>query len=151
MKIIFTLIAAVALFASVADTHAQSRPIYAEQSLDSSSMPATLATTVVTNLASPPVIDCRKQSTVAVCVMFNQDSASTSNVTWTFHGSVDGTYYDAQRAFVITAPSTGATRVNYLTNLAVGGIGYLKLYAISNATALTTMTNFGVKYGIKIL
>jgi hypothetical protein len=150
MKQLITILLLV-LIAFVPMANAQfASPTYAVQSLSASSMPTTLATTVVTNLASPPVIDVRKQKEVTIVFSFNQASASTSNVVYALHGSLDGTYYDATRAFIIVAPSEGATRVNYRTNINVGGLGYLKLYAISNATALTTMTNFGVTYGLKI-
>jgi hypothetical protein len=112
-------------------------------------MPATLASTVTTNLATPQVIDCSAQQNVAIMLMFNQSGASTSNVVYTFERSVDRVNWDTATKYTITVPSTGTTRVNYGTNINVAGFRYLRLTSIANATALTTMTNFGVHYSIK--
>lgn len=134
--------------ATIATATAQA-PTYAPQAL--SGIPATLATTADTNFASMPIIDVRKQQKVAVTFSFTQTSASTSNVLYGFKKSVDGVNIDnTSPNWLITIPSQGATRVNYTTNLDVGGIGFLHLACISNTTALTTWTNRGITYGIKI-
>lgn len=145
MKTIFAFIVALA----VLTVGAQAQRQYAAQSLGN--MPDTLATTVETNLANPPLIDCRYQKEVGVTFSFNQSGASTSNVVYVLHKSVDGSVWDTNRAITVTVASAGATRVDYHTNFDVGGAGWLRLYAIRNTTALTTMTNLGVKYGLKIL
>lgn len=141
MKKLITLLA-LAVFAGVA-----SAQTYAPQSLGN--MPATLATTVETNLATPPVIDVRKQSNVGITFSFNQSSASTSNVVYVLHRSIDGSRYDTNREITVTIPSTGTATNNYTTNISCAGIGYIRLWAIRNTTAITTMTNFGVTYAIK--
>jgi len=113
------------------------------------SLPATLATTVTTNLASPPVANVSKQSTVTFEFSFNQSGASTSNVVYVLHRSMDNSTWDTNNPITITVASQGATRVDYFTNLSTAGCGYIRLYSIANATALTTMTNFGVQYAVK--
>jgi hypothetical protein len=112
-------------------------------------MPATLATTVSTNLATPQVIDCSAQQNVAIMLSFNQSGASTSNVVYTFERSVDRNVWDTATKYTISVPSSGTTRVNYGTNINVAGFRYLRLVTIANTTALTTMTNFGVTYSVK--
>jgi hypothetical protein len=113
------------------------------------SLPATVATTVTTNLAAPPVAFVGKQSSVTFEFSFNQSGASTSNVVYTLHRSLDNATWDTNSPITITVASQGATRVDYFTNINTAGVGYIRLYSIANATALTTMTNFGVQYGVK--
>jgi len=112
--------------------------------------PATLATTVSTNLATPLLIDVRKQNNVAFQVRFNQSGASTSNVVYTLQSSIDGTYWDPTRVITLTFASTGATDVVGVTNVAINGVGYLRLVTIANTTAITTMTNKSFGYAVKI-
>lgn len=145
-KYIATIIGVAALLATVS-VKAQV-PTYASQTIATS--PATLATTVVTNFASPPLIPCGKQQNVFMMFSFNQSGASTSNVVYTLTKSVDGIYFDTNQPITVTVASQGTTRVNWSTNLAVAGVGYLRLDTMANTTALTTMTNFGITYGVKI-
>lgn len=145
MKRILSALFALAALAFV-PTAAQAQ--YAWIPLDG--MPATLATTVSTNLASPPVIDCTKQANVAILLSFNQSSASTSNVIYTFQSSINRSNWDTVQTRVITVASTGTTRRDCVTNITVNGVGYLRLVTIDNGTALTTMTNFGVQYAVKV-
>jgi hypothetical protein len=112
--------------------------------------PTTIASTITTNFATPPVIDCRKQQNVAMCLSFNQGSGSVSNVTYTFQKSVDGIYFDTSNPITITLASTGTTRLDWVTNINVAGVAYLRLYSIANTTSLVSMTNYGIVYGIKI-
>ncbi len=139
-----TILSLMLVLASLAVANAQT---YAPQVLGN--MPATLATTVETNLATTPVIDVRKQNNVAITFSFNQTSASTSNVVYVLHRSIDGSRYDTNREITVTIPSTGAATNNYTTNISCSGIGYIRLAAIRNTTSITTMTNFGVTYAIK--
>jgi len=143
------ILSLIALIGLVGLSASAKEPVYVPVAL--SYMPATLATTVETNLATPPIIDCGNQKSVAVAFSFNQASASTSNVVYVLDASVDGSVWDTNNQFTVTIPSQGATRVDIVTNITVNGIGYLRLRAIRNTTAITTMTNFGVKYGQKIL
>lgn len=113
-------------------------------------MPATQATTVVTNLANPPVIDCSRQQNVSIQFSFNQSAASTSNVVFTLQKSIDRLTWDTNQVYTISIPSTGTARVDAITNLNVGGARYLRVSRIANDTALTTMTNFGIQYSIKV-
>lgn len=144
------LIAVLALLAAICLPQVASAqtPTYGYQTI--ATAPATLATTVTTNFATPPVIDCRKQQNVFCVFSFNQASAGTSNVVYTLEKSADGTYYDTINPITVTIASAGATRVDYGTNINVGGAGYLRLKSLANTTSLTTMTNFGITYGIKI-
>jgi hypothetical protein len=152
MKKIIPLIGVAALLATVlipSMARAQATPSYGPINIIATS-PSTIATTVTTNLPSGNVIDCRKQRNVGLMLMFNQSSASTSNVVYTLYRSIDGTIYDTNNALTFTIASQGTTRVNYSTNFDSLGYGYYEIYSIANATALTTMTNFGVQYPNKI-
>ena len=138
MKKLPTLIALLALSLPV---FAQS-PTYQAQSM---SIPAVLPL-MTTNLASPPVLDVRKQSNVAVAITINPTSAGSTN-TYVFHRSVDGTYYDSTTTISVVLASTDATQKSVVTNLSCSGIGYLKLYSIQ---AGGPVTNTAAKYAIKI-
>lgn len=138
------LFAIIALFAVILSLTA-----HAQGYVTVATSPATLATTVTTNLASPPVIECDRQQNVALVFSFNQSGASTSNVVYTLERSVDRSNWDTATTYVFSIPSTGTTRVNYGTNINVGAFRYLRVKTIANSTALTTMTNYGVSYAIK--
>jgi hypothetical protein len=151
MKKIMKLIGVAALaLAAVLITSTASAQVAIYSPVTIAATPATLATTVTTNFATPPLIDCRKQQNVFLMFSFNQASACTSNVVYTLYKSVDGTYFDVNNPITITIASQGATRVNYGTNINVAGAGYLELYSIANATSLVTMTNYGAVYGLKM-
>ena len=140
------LIGVAALLATVSTT--VSAQTYSPQTVAQS--PATLATLVTTNYATPPLIPCGKQQNVFLMFSFNQSAASTSNVVYSLSKSVDGLNFDTNNEITVTIASQGTTRVNYGTNLNTGGAGYLRIDSIANATALTTMTNYGVGYGVKM-
>lgn len=144
MKKTIALIGVAALLATVlmpSTVSAQSTPV--------AQTPATIATTVTTNLASGNVMDVRRQQNVYVMFSFNQASASTSNVVYTLQKSNDGSVYDTNNPITITIASQGATRVDYGTNLNIGGASYVRIFSIANTTALTTLTNFGATYSVK--
>lgn len=127
-------------------------PIFAQSAfvpISASLMPATLATTVVSNLAADCVFEVERQANVAIQLSFNQSAASTSNVVYTFSRGIDRTTWDTNNMIDITIASSGTRRIEWVTNISVGPVRYLRLHRISNATALTTLTNFGIQYSIK--
>jgi hypothetical protein len=143
MKTISRILAAVLMLGFiVALTQNVNAQTYAAQSM---TVPSVLAIGT-TNLASPPVLDVRKQSNVAVAFTINPTSAGGTN-TYVFHRSLDGTYYDDITTISVVVASTSATQKSVVTNLSCAGIGYLKLYSIQAGGAVT---NTAAKYGIKI-
>ncbi len=143
MKIISRILAAVLMLGFiVALTQNVNAQTYAPQSM---TVPSVLPL-MTTNLASPPILDVRKQSNVAVACTINPTTAGSTN-TYVFHKSVDGTYYDDITTISVVVASTGTTQKTVVTNLSCAGIGYLKLYSIQ---AGGPVTNTAAKYGIKI-
>lgn len=114
--------------------------------VESLAVPSVLAAGT-TNLASPPVMDVRKQKTVGVAFTIAPISAGGTNV-YTFHKSIDGTYYDTNTTLSVTLADTAGVAKTVVTNLSCEGIGYLKLYSI--VTTGTTITNTASKYAVKI-
>lgn len=102
-----------------------------------------------TNLATPRVIDVRKQAKVALQLYSIASAATTDNITFYIRSSVDGlTYSTAARTVALAM--TGATALTTVTNLDTYGAGYLRLDAISNAAATATVDGCYVSYGVKI-
>jgi hypothetical protein len=122
---------------------AASAQLYQSESL---AVPSVLAGGT-TNLATAPSLDVRKQSNVALAFTIAPITAGGTNV-YTFHKSLDGTYYDATSTIAFTVAGTDGTVKTAVTNISCAGIGYLKLYSI--VTTGTTITNTAVKYAVKI-
>lgn len=126
-------------------------PTYAPQVL---TIPATVPATTTTNLASPPTIDIRKQSTCFVQISCAQLSASTSNSLFRFQRSVDGITWDTNTFKDIQIGAAGSTVITINTNLAydgwASGAGYVRLYSIANTPSITIMTNLAAQYAVKI-
>jgi hypothetical protein len=143
------LIPFVALVAFAITAQAQFAQRYVEQTLATGL--TTIGASTTSNCASGTVIDCRKQQNVAVSARFCLTGAGTSATTFTFLKSVDGVNFDTDPNSKITwAPvGTGATTVVATTNLAVAGVGYLKLTSIQNGNN-SVLTNEFVKYAIKM-
>lgn len=104
---------------------------------------AVLATT---NLATPVVLDVRRQQNVGISVTVSSVAAGQTN-TYVFCRSVDGSTYDTNNPINVIALSPGGGARTTVTNLNPQGVGYL---------VLTSITPFGtggltntVKYGIK--
>ncbi len=115
-----------------------------------SGIPATLPSATGTNLATPPTIILGGQQNVAIQVSGTTATNGASPVQYYFQPSVDGLTWDSNRIYSITT-SIPANIVNNTTvsNLNVGGWGFLRLYLVSN-NAAATWTNNGVKYGLKL-
>jgi hypothetical protein len=126
-------------------------PTYASQTL---TIPTTLSAGSTTNFydaGTSPVIDCRKQASVAVAFTFALANTGTNNVqilTWC--RSVDGTKYDTNRMFTtaVAALTAGTTPVTLVTNLSSLNAGYIKLYSWQNAE--TNVTGAALSYAVKI-
>lgn len=102
--------------------------------------------TGTTNLASPIVIDVRKQTDVSLSMTLR--GATTATNICSFGWSVDGTTWSTNNLErVIWAPdSISAISSTRTTNIACGGYGYLVLYNVT-ATLINTNT---LKVGTKI-
>ena len=122
-------------------------PSYSAQVL---SVPATLATGVTTNLASPPTLGALKQQNVAVSVTVSATAVATN--LYTFNRSVDGINWDTNAAnnIVFGAVTQGATPVTTTTNWTSAGFGFYRLASIQVVSA-GTVTNNAVKYGVKLI
>jgi hypothetical protein len=146
MKKTSFIVSLLALVALLAVSNTASAQIYANQSL---AVPATLATGVTTNLASPQTLGALKQQNVAVSVTISATAATTN--LYTFNRSVDGVNWDTNAAnnVVLGAYVAGATPVTTTTNWSAAGFGYYRLATIQVVGA-GTVTNNAVSYGVKI-
>ena len=106
--------------------------------------------TTISNLASPIVLDIRRQQNVAVLVSSKQATGSdTSVIGYKFVPSVDGTTEAAAPALWLAKAANGTTAVTISTNFAsLGGYPYLILTQVTNGAA-TVLTNLSVKYWVK--
>lgn len=104
-----------------------------------------------TNLATPLLIDCGKQSAVAIQVDIKAATVASSNLVYYFAPSVDRLTYDTNYLFTFTAtPQGGLWGTNtYTTNFTVNGYRGLYLVGVSNGHPTVAVTNV-LKYGIKI-
>jgi hypothetical protein len=135
-KFILTIIAALVVAVSA---KAQT-PTYAPATV---SVPSTL--TGATNLATPLLIDIRKQQNVALFATLTTPSVQTNS--YLFAPSVDGSNYDTNKTFTFAVFSTAGGK--YMTNYTANGAGYLVLYRIAPTDTTIANTN-GLKYGVKI-
>jgi hypothetical protein len=95
------------------------------------------------------VIPLTKYDKTTLFGTWKLDGAGTNNVVLTFDRSVDGTNWDTKDPYVFTVPNTGTTTVNWLTNLTVDTMGYIRLKTIVNGTAGQAMTNLTIKAATK--
>ena len=83
----------------------------------------------------------------AVQIGFKLDGSGTSAVVFKFDESIDGANWVATtRTLSVTA--AGTTTVHNLSNLTLGGAGYLRLSYIGNPNS-ANITNLYVKYAYK--
>lgn len=73
---------------------------------------------------------------------------NVQNVTFVFKRSVDGTTYNTIGDWRVDVPIYGTTNNTVVTNWDVGGVGYLKLYAVENVST-NYITNVACKVSIK--
>lgn len=117
---------------------------YAQPSYQSVTVNVPSVISAVTNLATPIVIDVRKQQNVMF--EFSVGNASTQTNIYTLCRSVSGTSYDTNNTFSLVGTTTGTPRVT-TTNLNVQGCGFLILTAVT-PYATTATTNI-LRYGSK--
>lgn len=104
------------------------------------------AVLAATNLATPVVLDVRRQQNVAFQVTLSSLAAGQTN-TYVLCRSVDGSTYDTNNVINVTALSPGGGARTTVTNLNPQGAGYLILTSITPfGSGGTTNT---VKYAIK--
>jgi undecaprenyl pyrophosphate phosphatase UppP len=101
------------------------------------------------NALSTAYIDCRGEQNVGIAVKFSFASATTSNFVYTFDRSIDKTNWDTVNTFVLTVAGNGTTPQVCVTNVNVGGIGWMRLKSLQNTQASIAGTNLGVVYSIK--
>lgn len=143
MKKLFAFILLIALFAPVANAQV---PTYAPQSHLSSYVVAIGATSNSVS-STAGIIDCRKQQNVTLqWYIASPIFAETTNIVMRLSASVDGTTFDTNR-WVLTASATTAPQNVLVTNLAVAGIGYVRVDSIT-ATGIAATNH--LKYGLKI-
>ncbi len=94
------------------------------------------------------VMDVRKQASVAVQATFTMSAAGTTNTSFFFQRSLDGSTWDTT-GYLVSVVTAGTTTQSLLTNLPTYGAGYMRLSWWTNGFVTGTMTNT-VKYGIKI-
>lgn len=135
-KLLLSLVAALSCVSAFAQT-------YAPQSL--SGIPTSPAAS--TNLATPVVIDVRRQQNVAFSVTQSSVADGQTN-TYVFCRSVDGVLLDTNNVINVTVLSPGGGARTTVSNLNVQGVGYLVLRSIT-VFGSGGVTNTGVKYGIK--
>ena len=148
MKKLFLTLALVAGFA--AGALAQSPTYYA----NSISLPSViLNSTGITNLASPMVIDCRKQQYTRVWFkVASADASSTTNVTFRGGWSYDGSNYDTNNAstnLLTACMLAGKPCITYTNVLTANGAGYFIIDQI-NIGANSQVTNIAAGYSTKI-
>lgn len=98
----------------------------------------------ITNTAT---ITATKAADVTIWVKSVGIAASTNTVTFNFHKGIDGSTFETTPSVVISYLGTGATAVNYVTNVTLNAAGYLRLGIIDNdAGGLQTNS---VYYSIK--
>ena len=94
-----------------------------------------------------PVLTVNKATHATVQVGFKLDGAGTSAVVFKFDESIDGSnWVPTTRTLSVTA--AGTTTVHNLSNLTIGGAGYLRLSYIGNPNS-ANITNLYVKYASK--
>lgn len=108
-----------------------------------------IITTGISNALATAYIDCRGQQNVGIAVTFDFASATTSNLVYTFSRSLDKTNWDTVNTYALTVAGNGTNIITCVTNLNVGGIGWMRLNSINNTDASITATNLGVVYSIK--
>ncbi len=133
-------------FLSALSAHAQ-YPTFAAQSL---SVPTSMTKDVTTNLASPPIIDVRRQQYVALSsTMTSMNAAGSTNI-YTLWPSVDGVNFDtnAANSTFFTNAMLAAGPVTVVKTINPGGYGYYKVTASQCLTG--NYTNASLSYGLKI-
>lgn len=144
----FFAISVMALLALAAQAQA---PRYASETLTSFSYGTNyiyVGSTSNLNLA----IDCRYQSTVAVAIAFQLDGTEAPVQTLTFQRSVDGSNWEtlAGKKSVVGITGTSDTQSVTITNLPTYGAGFIRLASWANASTNQSVTNYIVKYSVKM-
>ncbi len=107
----------------------------------------TNAATLNSNITSRSII-VNKQKDVTLQIRTVFSAAGATNVSYSLYRSQDNTTFETVPWAVITVAGNGTTPVVTVTNLTVGGAGYLRV-GITNGHTAATLTNT-ILYGIKI-
>jgi type II secretory pathway pseudopilin PulG len=148
---ILVIICIVALFAALAVPKAAAQvPTYAPQIVASTngSTVFTAAASTATNIMA--VIDCRKQSTVALSIVTTNVLAETVNANILYYQrSVDGVNYETA-LYPVGWTSTLANKT-IVTNLLSYGAGYIRFpYCTNTSGSGTNIGYLQMYYGVKI-
>lgn len=100
-----------------------------------------------TNSAVGIVIPVVRANNVAITANFKLTGAGTTAVVFRLDESVDGATWESS-AYSLSVTPAGTSTVVGVGNIAVNGIGYLRLQTIENPNA-TSVTNLVFKYGFK--
>jgi len=99
-------------------------------------------------------IDCRKAEYVSLQLSMSHTAAGTDAQTVVLQKSNDGTTWatsaDTQGYVSWIITPAGATPVSYITNITMGGVGYLRLTSIANGHATLLSSNVTVTASRKI-
>lgn len=94
-------------------------------------------------------IPVRPYSNVAIQVSFKLSGSGTSNIVASFAKSVDGTTFETTPSVTVTVAASGTTTVSGVSNVALGGVGWLKLVSVTNANTPSTVAELSIKTAVK--
>lgn len=100
-----------------------------------------------TNATFAVTIPAERANNIAVQVTMKMNAAGTTNVVFKFDESLDGTNWETS-AHSLTITPAGTSDVTGVLNVAVGGIGYLRLRTVENPNT-SSITNIVLKYAAK--
>jgi hypothetical protein len=143
MKKLFTLLALAVLGISIQ----AAEPRYVPVPL---TLPGTVAAATTTNVAT--FIDVRKQQSLTLSIYFKMTAACDSNMTYVLERSLDGSTVGttAESKITLSPTANGTTAVCLVTNIDIGGTGWLRLASIANPHASAVLTNQVVLYSVKM-
>jgi hypothetical protein len=142
-KIKLAIIAAALIIAAVNSQAQLGAPTITVRSASTSGAYAAV-TNNTTAYPTNAIIDCSGRKDVSLAFLSELSGAGTTANTVVIQQSVDRSNWATHTTF--TATPAGTTPVLVVTNLAVGGIPYLRIYSIANANANTGyITNYTVK------
>lgn len=101
-----------------------------------------------TNTATTYTLGRFPGSQTAISADVKLNGAGTSAVTFIFDRSLDGSNWDTGTTYTLSITANGTNTVTGITNLTVGGVGYLRLKSLGNANA-SAVTNLTMKYTVK--
>jgi hypothetical protein len=99
-----------------------------------------------TNTYSAVIANCTQYDQVGLQISMKGSNTFSGNVTFEFAKGGDSSTFAtvAPGAFTLTVAGNGSTQVNYVTNVTMGALGYLKLTSVGNPSASAYLTNVTV-------